>query len=167
MSLQKISRGKTTVVLCIVVMSFFFAVAAVAAAPKPIKPGAKDKCPVCGMFVAKYPDFATQIQFRDGTRVFFDGVKDMLKYYRNLSRFDPARKQTNILAVYVTDYYSLGYVDGYKAFYVSGSDVFGPMGKELVPFEKKSDAQEFLKDHKGRSLLTFQEISDTVMKSLE
>ena len=132
-----------------------------------MKPTAKDKCPVCGMFVAKYPDFVTQIQFRDGVSVFFDGVKDMLKYYRNLSRYAPGRKQADISAVYVTDYYSLRYIDGRKAFYVSGSDVFGPMGKELVPFEKKSDAQEFLKDHKGRALITFKDINDTVMKSLE
>jgi len=148
-------------------MTIFIVAATVAAAPKPMKPAAKDKCPVCGMFVAKYPDFVTQIQFRDGTCVFFDGVKDMLKYYRSLSRYAKGRKLADISAVYVTDYYSLGFVDGYKAFYVSGSDVFGPMGKELLPFEKRSDAQEFLKDHKGRALLTFKEINDTIMKSLE
>lgn len=148
-------------------MVIFLAAVTVAAAPKSMRPAAKDKCPVCGMFVAKFPDFAAQIEFRDGTRVFFDGVKDLSKYYRNLSRYAPGRKKTDIAAVYVTDYYSLVYVDGYTAFYVSGSDVYGPMGKELVPFEKKSDAQEFLKDHKGSALLTFGEINDLVMKSLE
>ena len=41
----------------------------------------KDKCPVCGMFVAKYPGFLAQIQFRDGSIAFFDGPKDFFKYY--------------------------------------------------------------------------------------
>jgi len=61
----------------------------------------------------------------------------------------------------------LGLIDGYKAYYVSGSDIFGPMGKELVPFDKKNDAAEFMKDHKGRSILTFREINASVIKSLE
>ncbi|MRR54506.1 MAG: nitrous oxide reductase accessory protein NosL [Deltaproteobacteria bacterium] len=146
---------------------FLFSAAVFAAGPKALKPAAKDKCPVCGMFVAKYPDFVAQIQFRDGSVAFFDGVKDLLKYYRNLSRYAPGKKAADISALYVTDYYSLRYLDGFKACYVSGSDVFGPMGKELVPFGKKSDAQEFLRDHKGRAIFSFREINDAVMKSLE
>lgn len=149
------------------VMLIFFSAAAVVAGPRPLKPAARDKCPVCGMFVAKYPDFVAQIQFRDGSAVFFDGAKDMLKYYRNLARYAPGKKVAEISALYVTDYYSLGYLDGFKASYVSGSDVFGPMGKELIPFGKKSDAEEFLRDHKGRAILSFREITDAVMKSLE
>jgi hypothetical protein len=41
----------------------------------PVKPGPKDKCPVCGMFVAKYPDWVAALVFSDGSTVFFDGVK--------------------------------------------------------------------------------------------
>jgi len=148
-------------------MVILFSAATFAAGPTPLKPAAKDKCPVCGMFVAKYPDFTAQIQFREGSAVFFDGVKDMLKYYRNLARYAPGKKAADISALYVTDYYSLGHLDGFKAYYVSGSDVFGPMGKELVPFGKKSEAQEFLRDHKGKAILSFREINDAVMKSLE
>src|SRR5512136_2018218 len=51
---------------------------------KPTKPTPKDKCPVCGMFVAKYPDFLAQILFKDGSYAIFDGTKDMFKYYYNL-----------------------------------------------------------------------------------
>ncbi|MGQ9653410.1 MAG: nitrous oxide reductase accessory protein NosL, partial [Thermodesulfobacteriota bacterium] len=39
----------------------------------PLRPGPKDKCPVCGMFVAKYPDWTAQVLFKDGRSVFFDG----------------------------------------------------------------------------------------------
>ena len=48
---------------------------------KPIKISARDKCPVCGMFVAKYPDWAAQIIFKDGSYAVFDGPKDMFNIF--------------------------------------------------------------------------------------
>ena len=148
------------IVLCFATFGF-------AGGPKPATLAAKDKCPVCGMFVAKYPDFAAQIHFRDGTHAVFDGVKDMLKYYVNLLQYAPGRKKADITAIYVTNYYTLGLIDGYRACYVSGSDVFGPMGKELIPFDKKTDAQEFTRDHKGKTILAFKDINASVLNSLE
>ena len=38
------------------------------------------KCPVCGMFVAKYPKWAALIT-EDSHTHYFDGVKDMMKFY--------------------------------------------------------------------------------------
>jgi len=133
----------------------------------PVKPGPGDKCPVCGMFVAKYPDWIAEIVFKDGSVVFFDGVKDMLKYYFNLKKYNPRKTQADIRAVFVTDYYTVEFVDGRTAFYVSGSDVYGPMGKELIPFEKEAEAREFLKDHKGKAVLAFNQIDADVIKGLD
>jgi copper chaperone NosL len=134
---------------------------------EPLKPGPGDKCPVCGMFVAKYPDFITVITFSDGTRAFFDGVKDMMKYYFNLQKYNPSKKRNDLIQIHVTDYYSMELTDGFKAFYVVGSDIYGPMGKELIPFEKEADAREFLKDHKGKAVLRFQDINADVVKRLD
>jgi copper chaperone NosL len=134
---------------------------------KPVKPGSGDKCPVCGMFVAKYPDWIAEIVFSDGSAVFFDGVKDMLKYYFNLQKYNPRKTQADIRSIFVMDYYTVDFIDGRKAFYVSGSDTYGPMGKELIPFEKETQAQEFLKDHKGKAILTFGEIDAGVVKGLD
>ena len=133
----------------------------------PITPAAKDKCPVCGMFVAKYPDFAAEIIFKDGSYAVFDGVKDMLKYYFNLAKYNPAKKLTDIDSIYVTDYYDLKWIDGYKAYFVEGSDVYGPMGRELIPFEKKEGAEQFMIDHIGKSLLKFDEVTYDLIKSLD
>ena len=133
----------------------------------PIKPGPRDKCPVCGMFVAKYPDFVAVLAFKDGTYAFFDGVKDMMKYYFNLEKYNPSKKRDEIRQIHVTDYYSLGSIDGFKAFYVSGSDIYGPMGRELIPFEKEAEAREFQKDHKGKAVLRFQDINKDIMKGLD
>jgi len=133
----------------------------------PAKPGPGSKCPVCGMFVAKYPDFLAQVVFKDRTSDFFDGSKDMFKYLLNLKKYNPKQKQSDIEIVYVTDYYSLTPIDGMKAFYVHGSDVYGPMGRELIPFEKESEAKTFMKDHRGKNVLRFREITDSIIRTLD
>ena len=132
-----------------------------------VKPSPKDKCPVCGMFVAKYPDFVAEVSFKDGSYAVFDGAKDMFKYYLNLKKYAPAKRIEDIVSIYVTDYYSLEPIDGLTAWYVVGSDVFGPMGKELIPFSKESDARGFMKDHKGKSLLRFKDVHAELIKGLD
>lgn len=131
------------------------------------KPAAKDKCPVCGMFVAKYPDWLTAVRFKDGSHVYFDGAKDMFKYLQDLKRFDRTRKPEEIQAVLVMDYYRLSWIDAPRAWYVLGSDVYGPMGRELIPLEKEADAKEFMKDHKGVQIIRFADVKMEVIKTLD
>jgi nitrous oxide reductase accessory protein NosL len=134
---------------------------------KPVKPSSKDKCPVCGMFVAKYPDFMAEIIFKDGSYAVFDGAKDLFKYSLNLEKYKPAKGHEDIDSVYVTDYYSLELIDGFRAFYVTGSDVYGPMGKELIPTAKEGDAKGFMKDHGGKSILRFGNITAELIRRLD
>lgn len=134
---------------------------------KPVAPSEKDKCAVCGMFVSKFPNWVSQIVFRDGSRVFFDGPKDMMKYYRDMKKYGPTKTLDNVTALYVTDYYSLSPIKATSAWFVTGSDVPGPMGKELVPFAKESGAKEFFRDHKGRKILRLKDITPEVLKSLD
>lgn len=149
------------------VLLTLLAASADAAQIKARKPASKDRCPVCGMFVAKYPDFAAQVQYRDGTVLYFDGTKDLFKYYQNPSRYSPGRKQGEIDAILVTGYYSLTPIDARTAWYVTGSDVYGPMGRELIPFEKEADAREFMQDHKGKALLRFKAITPAIVRELD
>jgi copper chaperone NosL len=150
-----------------VIMLCLAATAAHAGEKKPVKPAQKDKCPVCGMFVAKYPDFISEIIFRDGSYAVFDGVKDMLKFYFRPDKYQTKKKQSDIDSIYVTDYYDLTLIDGTKAFYVIGSDVYGPMGRELIPFSSRVKAEEFRKDHKGKSVFEFRELTYDTLKGLD
>jgi copper chaperone NosL len=131
------------------------------------KPTAKDKCPVCGMFVAKYPDWTMVVLFKDGSQVFFDGAKDTFKYFFNMTRYTSTKRTEDIQAIMVKDYYRLTFMDARKAWYVLGSDIYGPMGRELIPLEKEADAREFMKDHKGKSLLKFSDVTIEVIKTLD
>jgi len=133
----------------------------------PPGPGEREKCPVCGMFVAKYKDFLSAVRFRDGAHVWFDGPKDLYRYLHGMKRYTPARRPEDLEAVFVKDYYSLEFIDGRTAFYVTGSDVYGPMGKELIAFGREQDARQFMKDHKGKTLLRFGEITPRILEGLQ
>ncbi len=154
----------------VIAAAFFGALlagAASAAEYRPVAPAVTDKCPVCGMFVAKYPDFLAQVVYRDGTYAVFDGAKDLFKYLLNLQRYAPSRRAADIGANYVTDYYALTPIDAKRAWYVIGSDVYGPMGRELIPLGTEREAKEFLADHKGSRLLRFEDITTAILKELE
>ncbi|MBZ0156723.1 MAG: nitrous oxide reductase accessory protein NosL [Alphaproteobacteria bacterium] len=151
----------------IIVLSLSLVTGAACGEQKPVSPTQKDKCAVCGMFVAKYPDWVAQILFKDGSAAFFDGPKDMFRYYFDMEKYAPSRSRADIDALYVKEYYSLTPIDAGRAFFVAGSDVYGPMGKELVPFGKEADAKEFMKDHKGKRILRMKEITPDVVRSLD
>jgi len=137
------------------------------AASGPVTVAKEDKCPVCGMFVAKYPDFVAQIVFTDGSYAVFDGAKDMFKYFLHLKKYNPGKNTSDITSVYVTDYYSLTLIDGRTASYVIGSDVFGPMGRELIPLAQEQDARSFMKDHTGKQVLRFEAVTPELLQGLD
>ena len=66
-----------------------------------------DRCPVCGMFVYKYPKWVAQIIFKDGTSYFYDGAKDMFKHIFDTAKYTAGKKAEDIKAIYVTDYYEV------------------------------------------------------------
>ena len=114
------------------------------------------KCPVCGMFVYKYPKWAAVLENHHGS-LYFDGVKDLMKYILNNNSFKN---------IYVSDYYTMQKIDARKAFYVIGSNVYGPMGKELIPFKTKEEAKTFSHDHLGKKIINFKEINKSLIDSL-
>ena len=133
----------------------------------PVQPSKKDKCPVCGMFVYKYPDWLAEIIFKDESVEFFDGAKDLFKYYFNLAKYNPGKNKKNIAAIYVMEYYDMKLIDARKAFFIIGSDIYGPMGHELIPFATEEDARAFMKDHKGKRILRFESITTRVIGKLD
>ena len=118
----------------------------------------KDKCPICGMFIYKFPDW-TAMMIIGKKRYYFDGVKDMMKFYY---------KQTaKNIQVYAQDYYTKEIINAKKAYFVTGSDIYGPMGEEFIPFKTKKEAKNFLFDHKGKKILLFSQITKEVVKKID
>ncbi len=122
------------------------------------------KCPVCGMFVAKYPKWAALIDV-EGKKHYFDGVKDMMKFY--IFDVDFPYNRNKITHIEVTDFYTLKVIDAKEAYYVIGSDVYGPMGNELIPFLTKEAAQNFMIDHRGENVIRFDDITPKLVMELD
>ena len=119
----------------------------------------KDKCPVCGMFVYKYPKWVTMAVDAKGKRVYFDGVKDMMKYYFT--------HKDAVLQLYAQDYYSKKIIELHHAWLVLGSDLYGPMGEELIPFADKKEAQSFLFDHHGKKIVQLDQLDLAGIEALD
>lgn len=133
----------------------------------PLRPGEKDRCPVCGMFVAPYPEWIGQVRHGDGTTVFFDGCKDLFKYLLSVDRSAPGRGRKTVAAVFVTNYYDGEIIAARTAFFVFGSDVMGPMGPELVPHRTLDAAEDFMEDHNGLGIVGFDEVTEAVLRELQ
>lgn len=117
----------------------------------------EDRCRICGMYVYKYPKWATQITYHNGVEK-FDGVKDMMKYY--------FRHKDRIETIAVRDYYTQKVIDAREAYFVIGSDVYGPMGNELIAFGDKKSATNFYLDHHGKKIVKFSEITLEMVEGL-
>ena len=128
-----------------------------------------EKCPVCGMFVYKYPRWVAQLEIKGEHRLSFDGVKDMMKFYFEPAKWGDKFKdiKKDFGKISVTDYYSQKAIDDRKAFYVIGSDILGPMGNELIPFKVEDAAKNFMADHKGKKVLSFSEITKELVYKLD
>lgn len=136
-------------------------------APGVAKPGPRDRCPVCGMFVAPYPTWTAAVQFADGTLAYFDGPKDLFRFVFTPERYDAKRSREAIGDLWVTEYYTTELMPAAGLYFVVGSDVLGPMGLELVPVAGAAQAQGFLKDHQGTRSVPFAEVTPAVLEDLQ
>ena len=118
-------------------------------------------CANCGMITSKYPKWEQKVVSQDRGVMYFDGARCMFKIL--LDAKDAPQKIDSIL---VKDYYSLDYINAKDALYVTGSDVLGPMGNELIPFKTVKEAEEFKKDHKGKNIIRFAKVDMKMMKKL-
>jgi len=119
------------------------------------------------MFVALYPDWIATVGYRDGVHHHFDGAKDMFKYLAEMNKWAPGRHKENISGSWVTEYYGLKLIEAPSAWFVIGSDVLGPMGHELIPLASSEDAEEFVREHKGKRILRFDEVTPRLLENLD
>lgn len=127
----------------------------------------KDRCVVCGMFVHPYQKWITQVQFKDGSHYSFDGMKCMCRFVIDPEKFKTGLNKQDIKLILVRDYYKLKFIRHDKAFYVVGSDVIGPMGHELIPFDNEKQANIFMTDHSGLKILQFNHVNTELLDKLD
>jgi nitrous oxide reductase accessory protein NosL len=111
--------------------------------PPPHKISRETKCPVCGMYIARYAKWHAQILFSDGGYRAFDGCKDMSKYLFEMAKYEKKYKSDDISAIYVKDFSNGKWIPAKDANFVIDSKILGPMGKEFVPFGDHGQAMKY------------------------
>lgn len=137
---------------------------AFAAEPPPIAPEAR--CPVCGMYPARYPKWAAQVVFSDGAQTAFDSPAELFRFLQNLSRYDTRHSAKDIAQTYVSDYAKGGWLAAGAAHFVLGSRARGPMhGPDLPAFASAEEATAFAAKNGGK-LIPFAEVTPAVIAGL-
>jgi nitrous oxide reductase accessory protein NosL len=119
------------------------------------------RCANCGMYTEKFPKWEEIVETNTGEQWYFCGPRCLFKYV-----LEDSSRYNKIQNIKMKDYYTLKYTDGKTAWYVIGSDVLGPMGNELIPFQNKEDAQQFLSDHHGSEIVQFGQVDLPLIKKI-
>ena len=104
-----------------------------AADPAPQPVGETVRCPVCGMYPARYPQGMAQIVFSDASASSFDSPVEMFRFLNAMAKYDKHHSTTDIGAIYVANYGGKGWLDAKQTWFVFGSKVRGPMNDPNGP----------------------------------
>lgn len=154
--------------------------------PEPVTLTTEDQCEVCGMVIPNHPGPSTEIFYRDeqpsghDNPARFDSTWEAFQY--DFERQDRGWERA---AFYVTDYSSVDYtlsqdgdstlisthteaeafVDATEVTFVANSEVKGAMGRDLIGFSARADADSFSDEH-GGTLLSFGDVTRETVAGL-
>jgi nitrous oxide reductase accessory protein NosL len=123
-------------------------------------------CLVRQIPVYKDPLWVAKIEVRSGKTVYFSSPKAMFEFYFRPGKWYEigVKSERDFSKIVVTDYGTGKPVNGETAYYVYGSDVTSPGGDDLVAFGSKEAAEKFSKEHSGARVMTFDEVSDALIR---
>ncbi len=131
------------------------------ASSQPIKIEAHKECPLCGMYPALYPKFNCQIVFIDGSYEAFDSAIGLLLYLLFPNNLEIQPK--SVSKIYFKDYLKESWLEADSTFFVTGSEVMGPMGIEFLPVDSEQAASDLAKQEKGKDIIHFKKIKQKYM----
>jgi len=119
------------------------------------------ECPLCGMYPARYPQFNCQIVFKGGSYEAFDSAVGLLVYLLFPDKTGIQPKP--VAGIYFKDYVKESWLAADRTFFVTGSEIMGPMGVEFLPADSQRAAKELKKQEKGQDLIHFKKINRQYM----
>jgi copper chaperone NosL len=133
-------------------------------APRPIPAAAR--CPVCGMYPARFPRWAAQSIFRDGAAHYFDSPIDLFVFLQKVDRYDSRYALNEVAVSFVSDFETGQWIEAQDAFFVHGSSAFGPMRDADLPAFASREAADALTRSRGGRVLAFTEVTPELIQSL-
>jgi len=95
--------------------------------------------------------FASRIMYAGGKTEWFCDLGDMMLHY------DGVKGEAAKAEVQVKDYPSNSWIDGRKAWYLTGSSVKTPMRYDILAFADRKAAEEFRAGSGGKKVVGFDE----------
>ena len=118
--------------------------------------GGARRCEICGM----------SIDPSSGWRAGASGASGPLRFDTPKCLFRHSQQRGAVEEPWVTEYYSQERRSAAALFYVVGSDLEGPMGRDLVPVSGAAEAEGFASDHGGDRVLSYREVTPEVVAAL-
>lgn len=126
---------------------------------------AEARCPVCGMYPARYPRWAGQLIFKDGAALFFDSPLELFRFLHDMDRYHSGHGPEEVAQAYVTDAGNRQWVPVAEAYFVLGSRLSGPMrGPDLPAFASAEAAETFVAEQ-GGSWMRLEQITLDLLQS--
>jgi len=126
----------------------------------------RPKCIVCGMYADMDTLWMTEIELTNGSKLLFESPLHGFKFYLNPEKFTmDSVKREDISVFFVRDFSTGKKIRADSAIFIVYSELKGPMGRDLVPVNKK-DAEKLSKKHKGK-LIKFSDITEEFIKNYE
>ena len=118
---------------------------------------AGERCSFCGMTIDPASAWLTELVMIDGTKTTYDTPRCAMTAWRTRGALAKS--------VRVQEFYERAWRDGNEVVFVTGSDVDGPMGPDLVPVSPAKSAK-FMVDHAGARALKLEAITPELLKGL-
>jgi copper chaperone NosL len=125
-------------------------------------------CLVRHLKVYENPKWVAKVELKNGKEVFFSSPKSMFEFFHRPGKWYElnVKSEDDFKNIIVTDFKTLLPVKAKGAFYIYGSNVTSPAGDDLVPFDSYKAAEIFAKEHNGKRILGFKEVSEALIKLL-
>lgn len=135
----------------------------IAARPVP----AEARCPVCGMYPARYPRWAAQLIFKDGKALFFDSPLELFRFLLDMGHYHDAHGPDDVARAYVSDAGDGRWISIVEAHFVEGSELLGPMHSADLPAFAELEAAEAFVAERGGRLVRVEQVTLDLLHALE
>lgn len=143
------------------------ALTAVETLPPATTVSARTRCPVCGMYPARYPKWMVQLIYRDQTQKVFDSPADLLRFLQHMDKYDRTHTATDIAAIYLSDYQKGGWINAKTSYLVMGSKARGPMNQPDLPaFPSRERAEQFAQSSGGH-VHAYSELNAEILDAMQ
>lgn len=111
-------------------------------------PTPETSCTVCGMYPARYPDHRSQLNDTAKEVHHFCSNQCLVNFLDAPKKYISTPIKVKSIWVSIPGEHSYEYAIG--LYYLVGSTIMGPMGKEAIPYRNKASAEATAKTHGGK-----------------